>query len=68
VIEVVQGAGDPAAEFEAPRLPEILPVLPLRDMVAFPNTMTPLAVGQERSIALVNDARSRSGRSARSSS
>ena len=32
-----------------------MPVLPLRDMVAFPNTVTPLAVGQERSVQLVND-------------
>ena len=31
-------------------LPAVLPVLPLREMVAFPNTMTPLAVGQERSV------------------
>jgi ATP-dependent Lon protease len=37
------------------RLPDELPVLPLRETVAFPNTMTPLAVGQERSIKLVND-------------
>ena len=32
-----------------------LPVLPLRDAVTFPDTLTPLAVGQERSIQLVND-------------
>ncbi len=37
------------------RLPEILPVLPLRDSVPFPDTLTPLAVGQERSVLLVND-------------
>jgi ATP-dependent Lon protease len=36
-------------------LPGALPVLPLRDMVTFPDTLTPLAVGQERSIRLVND-------------
>jgi ATP-dependent Lon protease len=36
-------------------LPGALPVLPLRDMVAYPDTLTPLAVGQERSIRLVND-------------
>ncbi|MBA3408316.1 MAG: LON peptidase substrate-binding domain-containing protein, partial [Solirubrobacterales bacterium] len=38
-----------------PELPEQLPVLPLRDSVTFPDTLTPLAVGQERSIRLVND-------------
>jgi ATP-dependent Lon protease len=36
-------------------LPPLLPVLPLRDSVAFPGTLTPLAVGQERSIHLIND-------------
>jgi ATP-dependent Lon protease len=36
-------------------LPAALPVLPLRDMVTYPDTLTPLAVGQERSIRLVND-------------
>ena len=34
---------------------EALPVLPLRDTVTYPDTLTPLAVGQERSIQLVND-------------
>ncbi|MBS1678374.1 MAG: endopeptidase La [Actinobacteria bacterium] len=38
-----------------PALPEALPVLPLRDSVAFPDTITPLAVGQPRSIKLVDD-------------
>ena len=38
-----------------PRVPARLPVLPLRDTVTFPDTLTPLAVGQERSIRLVND-------------
>ena len=32
-----------------------LPILPLKDSVPFPETLTPLAVGQERSIKLVND-------------
>ncbi len=36
-------------------VPEALPVLPLRDSVAFPDTITPLAVGQARSIKLVDD-------------
>src|SRR5881392_664350 len=36
-------------------LPGALPVLPLRETVAFPDTLTPLAVGQERSVKLVND-------------
>jgi ATP-dependent Lon protease len=36
-------------------VPSALPVLPLRDAVMFPDTMTPLAVGQERSVRLIND-------------
>jgi ATP-dependent Lon protease len=36
-------------------LPDTLPVLPLRDTVTYPDTLTPLAVGQDRSIQLVND-------------
>jgi len=36
-------------------LPDALPVLPLRETVTFPETLTPLAVGQERSIKLVDD-------------
>jgi ATP-dependent Lon protease len=36
-------------------LPDALPVLPLKDSVPFPEMLTPLAVGQQRSIELVND-------------
>jgi ATP-dependent Lon protease len=36
-------------------LPEALPVLPLKDSVPFPEMLTPLAVGQQRSVELVND-------------
>jgi len=36
-------------------LPQALPILPLKDSVPFPDTLTPLAIGQERSIQLVND-------------
>jgi ATP-dependent Lon protease len=35
-------------------LPATLPVLPLRETVTFPDTLTPLAVGQPRSIELIN--------------
>lgn len=36
-------------------IPQELAVLPLRDTVVFPESMTPLAIGQERSIKLVDD-------------
>ncbi len=37
-------------------LPATLPVLPLRETVVFPDAMAPLAVGEERSIKLVDEA------------
>jgi len=40
------------AEF---RIPDALPVLPLRDTVMFPLTAVPLAVGQPSSVRLVDD-------------
>src|SRR5262245_26761725 len=36
-------------------IPDALPVLPLRDAVVFPLTALPLAVGQPRSVRLVDD-------------
>ncbi len=36
-------------------LPATLPVLPLKEMVVFPQMTTPLAIGQERSIRLIDD-------------
>ncbi len=35
--------------------PDILPILPLRGVVVYPNTAVPLTVGQARSIKLVDD-------------
>ncbi|MEJ7718329.1 MAG: S16 family serine protease [Thermoleophilaceae bacterium] len=51
------GTGDPLAVDPAGvgTLPATLPVLPLRETVPFPDTVTPLAVGQERSMQLIND-------------
>jgi ATP-dependent Lon protease len=49
------GDGARTVTMGAPSLPGELPVLPLRDTVTFPDTLTPLAVGQERSIQLIND-------------
>ncbi len=40
---------------ETPELTPILPVLPLKETVVFPESMTPLAIGQERSIKLIDD-------------
>jgi ATP-dependent Lon protease len=40
---------------EPPAIPSILPVLPLRGLVAYPHTPLPLTIGQGRSIKLVDD-------------
>jgi ATP-dependent Lon protease len=56
VLEVVESPLDAEDLIRAGApLPEVLPVLPLRDSVTFPDSLTPLAVGQERSIQLVDD-------------
>ncbi len=54
-IEIPSSDGEAVEAAVRTRLPEALPVLPLREAVAFPETLVPLAVGQERSIKLVND-------------
>jgi ATP-dependent Lon protease len=55
VLEVVDSLDAEDAIRASEPLPDALPVLPLRDTVTFPETLTPLAVGQERSIKLVDD-------------
>jgi ATP-dependent Lon protease len=37
-------------------VPSQLPVLPLKETVVFPQSMTPLAIGQDRSVKLIEDA------------
>jgi ATP-dependent Lon protease len=55
-LEVVEAPLDAEDAIRASQpLPDALPVLPLRETVTFPETLTPLAVGQERSIKLVDD-------------
>jgi ATP-dependent Lon protease len=34
----------------------VLPILPLKETVVFPDSMTPLAIGQERSVKLIDEA------------
>jgi ATP-dependent Lon protease len=43
------------AEELGDELPATLPVLPLKETVVFPESMTPLAIGQDRSIKLIDD-------------
>jgi ATP-dependent Lon protease len=50
------------ADAEDVEIPDALPVLPLKEMVVFPDSATPLAIGQERSIALIDDVVARDGK------
>ena len=42
-------------EPEGIEIPSTLPVLPLKETVVFPGSLTPLAIGQDRSVRLVDD-------------
>jgi ATP-dependent Lon protease len=53
-----EGASDSPEEGgknEGQKYPDVLPILPLRGVVVYPNTAVPLTVGQPRSIKLVDD-------------
>ena len=54
-IHIPSTNGEPSEATVRTTLPDVLPILPLRDSVPFPETLTPLAIGQERSVRLVND-------------
>jgi ATP-dependent Lon protease len=55
-LEVVEAPLDAEDAIRASQpLPDALPVLPLGETVTYPETLTPLAVGQERSIKLIDD-------------
>src|SRR5574341_341243 len=47
--------GSPVEQDEGVPLPEILPILPLRGLVVFPQTVVPLIVGQPRSVRLIDE-------------
>jgi ATP-dependent Lon protease len=53
VSELPFDIAEPAGEQLA--FPLTLPVLPLKETVVFPQSMAPLAIGQERSVRLVDD-------------
>jgi ATP-dependent Lon protease len=48
-------APEDAGKNEGQKFPDVLPILPLRGVVVYPNTAVPLTVGQARSIRLVDD-------------
>ena len=45
----------PESPSESESSPEIVPILPLRGVVVFPQTAVPLTIGQPRSVKLVDD-------------
>jgi ATP-dependent Lon protease len=47
---------DDSASAEAVQIPDLLPVLPLKDVVLFPYVIVPLSVSREKSIAAVDAA------------
>ncbi len=56
MIEIARDSGHQDIEVGGQRgTPASLPVLPLRETVPLPDTLMPLAVGQDRSVRLVND-------------
>jgi ATP-dependent Lon protease len=54
-IHIPSADGEAATAAVRSNLPDALPVLPLRDSVPFPEALTPLAIGQDRSVTLIND-------------
>ena len=53
--------GEPGGEDDVAKIPELLPLLPVRDTVVFPGTIVPLTVGREKSKKLVAEVVRRSG-------
>ena len=54
IIPVVQG--DSMMKIDESQLPEILPILALRNAVLFPGAVFPITIGREKSIKLIHDA------------
>lgn len=47
---------DDEESFEAEKMPDTLPILPLRNMVLFPGVVIPITVGRDKSINLIKEA------------
>lgn len=50
-----EGEESSETKLEEEQIPSILPILPLRGVVVYPQTAVPLTIGQPRSIRLVDD-------------
>jgi len=51
----VMNLENPGGDLREVDLPSVLPVLPLRNAILFPNTVIPVTVGRPKSIQLIND-------------
>lgn len=54
IIPVVQG--DPGIKIDDSELPEIIPILAMRNAALFPGAIFPITIGREKSIRLIQDA------------
>src|SRR5436305_15181563 len=54
-VEDLESASQKQDDDERLTIPDVLPVLPLKDIVIYPFAVQPLGVGQERSIRLIDD-------------
>ena len=54
IIPVMQGEGP--LKIEDNELPDVLPILALRNAVLFPGTIFPVTIGRPKSIKLIRDA------------
>ncbi len=54
-MEPASNDSDPSDASKSTKYPDVLPILPLRGVVVYPQTAVPLTVGQARSIKLVDD-------------
>jgi ATP-dependent Lon protease len=54
--QVAPAMGVPPALINKEDIPQVLPILPLRNSVFFPGGVLPLAVGRQKTIALIKDA------------
>ncbi|MHB8855396.1 MAG: endopeptidase La [Bellilinea sp.] len=55
LVEEQTGPEPELVEESTVKLPDVLPILPLRGLVVYPQTGVPLTIGQPRSIRLVDD-------------